>query len=84
MLAFVWIIPCSVSVLVEPASSLAVMVVFSAVTWPGVAVMWPWPSALPMATTAFPALAEEELPTGTVVSPDAFCSWIRATSPVWS
>ena len=46
--------------------------------------MWPWPSALPMATTAFPALAEEELPIGTVVSPDAFCSWIRATSPVWS
>jgi hypothetical protein len=50
------------------------MVWFSAVTWPGSAVMVPRPSTLPMATTAFPTMTEEELPIGTVVSPDAFCS----------
>jgi hypothetical protein len=36
--------------------------------------MVPRPSTLPMATTAFPTMTEEELPIGTVVSPDAFCS----------
>ena len=40
----------------------------------GFAVMVPRPSTLPMATTAFPTMTEEELPIGTVVSPDAFCS----------
>jgi len=39
--------------------------------------MLPWPPALPRATTAFPALTTEELPTGTVVGPDASCSWIN-------
>jgi len=43
-----------------------------------------WPSALPRATTVSPALTDEESPIGTVVSPDAFCSWIRAMSPVLS
>ena len=84
MSALVWIIPFRVSEAVEPPSSLAVMVWFSAVTWPGAVVMVPWPSAFPMATTAFPTLTEAELPIGTVVSPDAFRSWINATSPVWS
>jgi hypothetical protein len=84
MSASVWIIPLSVSEAVELPSSLAMMVWFSPVTWPTVAVMLPRPSALPKATTAFPILTEEELPLGTVVSPDAFCSWIRAISPVLS
>jgi hypothetical protein len=84
MSAFVWIIPCSVSLRVEAASSLAVTVVFSAVTWPVAEVILPWPPALPRATTASPALTEEELAIGTVVSPDAFCSWISAMSPVTS
>ena len=84
MSAFVWIIPCSVSAAIDPPPSLAVMVWPSALTWPGFAVMVPRPSALPRATTAVPALTEAELPIGTVVSPDAFRSRIRAMSPVWS
>ena len=55
---------------------LAVMVWFSAVTWPAVTVMVHRPWALPRAATANPPLTEEELPIGAVVSPDAFCGWI--------
>ena len=84
MPALVWIIPVSVSEAVEPPSSLAVMVWFSPVTCPAVAVMAPRPSALPSATTVFPTLTEAELPIGAAVSPDAFCSWIKAISPVSS
>src|ERR1700730_18500604 len=42
----------------------------------------PW--ALPMATTESPVFSVAELPSGTVVRPDAPCNWIRAISPVTS
>jgi len=69
---------------IEPPESLAVMVWFSPVTEPAAGTMAPWPSALPMASTEAPALTPLESPIGTVRSPEAFCSWIRATSPVSS
>ena len=84
MSALAWIMPCSVSELVEPASSLAVTVWFRAITCPAATVMVFCPPALPRATTASPAFTDDELPTGTVASPDAPCSRIRAMSPVLS
>ena len=84
MLALVWIISCSVSVLVAPASSLAVIVWPTSVTCPGAALTAFCPLALPRATTGSPGLTADELPTGTVVSPDAFWSLIKAMSPVLS
>ncbi len=68
----------------EPPWSPAVMVWFTAVTWPVTGTMALCPSALPMATTEAPVVTDEELPSGTVRRPDAPSSWIRAMSPVTS
>jgi len=78
------IMPVSVSTL-EPFSSLAVRVCPVAVTLPFAALgVPPVPPALPTAVTASPALTSDESPIFAVCRPDAFCSWITATSSVGS
>ena len=84
MSALVSIIPCRVSEVIVPPWSPAVMVWFSAVTWPVAGTMAFCPSALPMATTESSVLTVAESPSGTIGRPDAFCSWSRAMSPVTS
>jgi len=71
MSALVWIMLWRVSWVTEPPWSPAVMVWFSAVTWPAAGTMALCPSALPMATTESPVLMAAELPIGTVFRPDA-------------
>lgn len=80
MSALVWISPVSCSLTPDPSSE-AVMDWFRSVTVPlatdGVP---PLPPALPSAVTVSPLCTEEESPRLAVVRPDAFCSWITATS----
>ena len=81
MFALVSISPVSCSLLTPDPSSDAVIDWFSAVTVPvatdGVP---PLPPALPSAVTLSPDCTLEESPRLAVVRPDAFCSWITATS----
>ena len=83
MSALVCSMSCSVSL--PPRSSLAVMVwsrlVMSPATTAGLP---PAPSALPIATTWVLTFTDAELPSGTVVSPDAPTSWMTETSSVLS
>ena len=85
MSALVSISPVSCSLLAPDPSSDAVMPWFRAVTAPvatdGVP---PLPPALPSAVTESPLCTLEESPRLAVVRPDAFCSWITATSLVAS
>src|SRR6266567_681430 len=81
MAASLWIMPFRVSE--RPLPSLAVMVWSMASTWPCVTVgAPPWPSALPSASTASPALTLDESARVTVGRPETPSIWISATSAV--